>query len=867
MGHYTATVFGAFFLRFNFKNKICKKNGKRAVFRSGTTALFLCAVLSLGTLTSSKTFADDCKDLLEVEDELDQDIAHQVALEEHSLLDLVSKDPAKNLAALHPSLLMNANQVFLSILYHFGTTHVVDPDPLAPAEEVEVYKALSIGIPEVKNRMIVGRLKAIRELLSYVKAAAAGDRTGVSVPLLVGGPGTGKTELLSVIRLLLRYATTHLPEQYMYYVHFENLHEIAAVREVIPSYENGMSQLEYACIYDSPFAVLPEAYRESLVASYGAAASKLAKEQATPESGLSPDCAFIHDEILKHYARTTNSGKPLSSKQKIEVLNKHVKIRRIVLGTDNSAPYISAQGKLDDFRGLFIAPNPYVTNLKDQSHPMAHRYSGKVLRARRNVLFLDELLAQPEKFLRSFLHLFESREAEMDGAPTVPFDAVILAASNSAFLRKAENDPLLEPIVDRLKPIDMNATPYPYEIATLLLLGKQSKLVARQLGIAPEAAKAGEALVAQEPKQVPIRDLFPWPTGKHPHVGPDGRYNLWIGSGPKKVHISPHAILFIARVVAASRMNFDFRQAMEAAPNYSVINTPYFRDLTTRLKVYARELDVTDAQRAELADLKVRLDEGGYGITHRDSGRWLTKAIDRAQEKASRDDHVCVTPEIVLEVLQELLNEVAKDKGDPTLALRIAQIADVVSKDFLVRELEQDVLKAVGRKEGLADTAYDEIIEELVARANGTDVKEYYSRRRGKRVPVNLERLSGVERIYLELHKRNLHAGTLAVMLLGAQTVNADAASRANIQRDPALYAAVVEFYARHARQLVPLEAIMQHAHDGSGSRETQATFVVMREVMVGELGYCPHCLHSALDVTGSAQRAKKTGEPRTAQQ
>lgn len=309
-----------------------------------------------------------------------------------------------------------------------------------------------------------------------------------------------------------------------------------------------------------------------------------------------PQDRYIADTLASYYAQ--EKGKEhLSAEEYVElVLGNHLRIKRFIVGRHGSDGRIDVQGKDVDYGGLFFKSNPLRVTL-GQTHPMAYKINGKVATSK-PAMTLDEFFRNPHELRDMFLGVQESRRIVRGGAPVVPVDAFILAVSNTESVEKAMKNDASKAQRNRMRQVPMRLITHPLEIAKLNLLMHNPKNL-RQIPLSrlQELAEQDESLVGFEGSNVkaePIEldDIFRYATLPNEKMkGPDGRYViLATGShGEEPVYFSPHALMFMSYVAAATRLNTDLTAAAKLGP-YSVLGELVFHDPVQRLKAMMGEV-------------------------------------------------------------------------------------------------------------------------------------------------------------------------------------------------------------------------------------------------------------------------------------
>ncbi len=607
---------------------------------------------------------------------------------------------------------------------------------------------------------------------------------------------------------------------------------------------------------DSPFVLLPAELQTQVKGMAAERVRKLVKNDPDPWTPLCPHCHYLRQQVLSYYAKKAGKTK-LTNSEIVEMLNRHITIRRRIVGRGGQVPKIDAQGRDVDYHGLFVAPNSFILNIFGPAHPMSYFINGKVTSAHGGILYLDEFFRNDEALRDAFLEVQENKVVSRGGSPAVKLDVVIVGGSNTESIKKVKAAGGRAG-VDRVREVDMMGSVNPHFIgATMLLMKGEDRLLTQSLEgsfaslTSQQEAEGEEAKPWQAPAILPgnLDALFPLPLSDQPYTGPDHRYKVWIRSEDKKVHISPHALSYIAMVVSASRFNTDPAAASELG-EYKVIGSAVFRDVVTRLKVLTRELTITPAESTELEALSKLLKEGDSGISTRDAANiWLTEAIAEAQKEGNGD---CVTPLLAKRVLKRLLHTGAVQFTDNQTRLKWERLADIVAHHFTVPALQDDVNAAFGHDSGSAEGIYDEIYKELDVLQHDPTAKEYKSPQDDTARPIDLPRLAEIEQIYLTTQRRPLARGEII------QYHSRPAGTRVEIHRHEGLMNAIRRYLAHAAEKLIPFDAMLRFANTGEGSVEERSRFSHAQQILIHGLGYCPRCIKDAMHLKHESQVSGK---------
>jgi predicted Ser/Thr protein kinase len=298
-------------------------------------------------------------------------------------------------------------------------------------------------------------------------------------------------------------------------------------------------------MHDSPFVLLPEVFQKALTKFVSPRVAELIEGiLPAPKKAMCPKCAYYHGEILKYYSKKL--GHVLEPKEVVDVLSKHISIKRIILGDPGTAPLLPAQAKDVDYAGLFVAKNPIEWAQSGPGHPLSYNYSGAVLGGNGSVVFWDEAGKNTKELRAKQLNTIQSKKVQEGGAPLIELDTLHLMATNTKDIKDIKEMDPQDPFLDRLVPTTMYWSVRPETIVKTLAY-ELSGLRMTKLGTTEAPRVVREELDEFVPTAVP----------NQPVVTPDRRFNLGIEDGNNRIHVSPHALMYIAQIVALSRMNFD----------------------------------------------------------------------------------------------------------------------------------------------------------------------------------------------------------------------------------------------------------------------------------------------------------------------
>lgn len=780
--------------------------------RSGSLVIPATAKANLAdpTMTVRADKPEQIKEVLKLFSSLDTlstkpDTVSRILGERKSLLHFLAEDNAENIAVRSPLTVMNAAQRMLALIYSQGKKQV---RLQLTGEEMTDYPFFSGGSDITNGFRVVDAERPISEFVNNLKAQARGDRSGSSIILLTGSHGTGKSETLKLLGIAAEKLTAQEDPKFASYTYaWTDLGNIPELRKFLVPEEVGGKKIYpniEAPLGDSPLTLFPSDVQKLIVDRARASAETLIDGMPpAPFLSADPISHFIRNEIIQHYAK--EYGHQLNAREIVDVLVKHTVVKRQILGQKyGRMPLIDASGNDIDVAGLFVAPNPVNRFVMGStSHPMTWYLSGKLLSGHGNAVLFDEFFRNPQELRDMLLGAFESRQLAVNGAPVVPFDAVMIAATNTANLNEVRSKPAGAASADRFKLTPMRWSLAPNRIAELLLAQKSADLYQQNLQV--EDAPIVRAN---------IDELLPRVEGLARVRTSDYRYRLFFGSGSKKVEASPHTIMLMAEIIAATRFETDPSKA-EREFKGKIIDSNLLKNPIDRLRLYeGLKPDVTADEIRELSEVSVLLNEGEAGISARDAGRWLTEALEKAAtEKAG----YTLTPGIVLRTFRSMLNMKSITAPSTKERLRWLDLSREIVKDMLVPRLDGDISRALAKGDRVVEDAYLDILDEMFALYRNNDATTYTSSRNGQEQGIQRDRLVEIEEIYLKKNGRPLNISQISIFHSRQRS-----AGEVGPVPDEALLEAIVAYYAKLNTQVAGFSALVEFERTGTGGEEVR---------------------------------------------
>lgn len=773
---------------------------------------------------------------------------YHINTEENRLLELIEED--LNFVNDHPTCIMSAAQIIYAMILDQGHSY----RDLPGYGNVPVYSIFSEENEVNGRRRIVGQYEGIKAVVEGIEAQARGLKTGVRVPLLVGIHGTGKTEFRTVVANVLRNLTRNDSK---FYVH-EISWLVPALKDIpeIANYIKVIQGTEFRSpLHSSPVSILPKAYQDVLKKRGKQIIQDMLGSYPVFDMEADPLSKYIRNAIMKYFLTSSddyvestltelgierNEGGSFSALDEVKILDKYMRIRRVVLGEPGTVPLIDAQGDEIDYQGLIMSENPIFRMLTGASDVWSWSYNGAVLSGSRNFIFLDEFFRNDPALRDMFLGIMESRVVTRGGSPAVPVDSVIIAATNSANLDKALVDSKSHAQVNRMRQIPFEWSTNPGEIAMILLYmnGKGIQMKKLDVGTMQDDMDQDFDLEFQP---MLIDELFPKIVSGKPMLTPDARYKLVFGNDEEDgVFIAPHTLMFMADFIATTRINTSVKDAQELKGGEQIIGDPIFRDPLTRLKVLKNEAPILGSQQQELYKLSKKLREGSFGMSSRVAGTWLSESINEARQ-AGNDQ--TLTPIILRRVYERLLNEGTLEILDIPTEIKWKSLMDTVAEGVLIPKLHNDIYSSF-HSDGKASEIYDEIILEIVTLFQDVEAKEYETPN-GQQMNIDRDRLEKVSKIFQQKTGRPLAVQQMATFYLQQIARSNGAKAR----RNKNLLDSISEYLATSLDAYISVKDLLNYAEKKEGNKSISEKFRSVESVLIHKLGYNKRSIIDALRI------------------
>ncbi|MDD9951052.1 MAG: hypothetical protein OXT67_05750 [Zetaproteobacteria bacterium] len=768
----------------------------------------------------------------------------------------------------HPTNMLSAAQNIYAMIMKGGVDQV---RTFRTTEPVTAYKSLSTPQAENKGRMIVGQYEPIASLVAAIKSQATGNRSGSKVPLLVGTHGTGKSEFAQVMANIMEHYSKNDPE---YYYH-EIVWRMDQLKE-IPLFEKyyshrGESRMP-SPLHASPVSLLPEEYQNEIIQVANDYLSEKGWDFSASMMLLDPLSARIREEILLHYASAQEDPqvsqflqsigyqahpgetvRQFTPQEELTILSKFAYARRIVMDSQETMPIIDAQGDEPRYSELFMSTDPLINFLSgNPSNPLSKVYNGQILKGSRNLVFFDELFRNSEQFRNILLGVLESRRIAYGSGAAVPFDAVILAASNTSSINKVSKDADSHAQLDRMISIPFEWPTEPNDIARIMIyLSKAKNFKAQVLGNESETPKDFKG---------DLNDLFP-PVNVYnmdPHsVFPSGKYRLYFGKSiddPNAVVVMPHTLEFMAQFIAATRMKTDPQEALKLGGAEQIINRDIFCNPIDRIKYFThKKTGIPDSAQIDLCRITKRLKEGSTGLGARASGDWLTASIQEAQKPENKNT---LTPIIARKVLIGFADDhrVGQNIGE---FQEWGLLMDQVLRSILIPTLQEDFYLALNGG-ARTEEIYDEIMAEMLEINRNPDASMFVTRNNVE-TRIDRARLAEIAKKFEEQkgmklnfqHLSDFHIRQIRNMSRGASP----------IIKNQDLLGAISAYLAEAAGKQVSLNEILQDVQREGSYHSNSPSGLPGIGARLFKLGYNEHSTTVLIEILKMEQdrlRAKK---------
>lgn len=663
----------------------------------------------------------------------------EVLLEEVSFDELLTGDPAKNLAVKHPTIVMNAAQRNYQAIRKYGSHNILSPT--YPVPLYEFFPIFSSGVPEAEGQHIIGQYRAIQAVAHYIRNRAIGLGKGDGLQL-AGPAGTGKTAFLNILDRVLRNLSMNDPDFYQYTFRFKDLDKIPRLRSIVA---DDKASLFVQHLSRSPLTLLPLETLKRVVALATPRVRDLLGTDPIPWTVADPITKSIIAEIVRHYGIKDEASY-------IDALKKHVTIVRRVRDLDEPPHLMRYSGKFPDTGSLFMTTNISLREDFGSDHPFAYRFNGLVPRSDGGLLLVDEYFRNVADFRNTMLEVGENGVLQANGSPGLLLDIVPIYTSNDESIDAAREEGQARAQLDRLSTATMRQPIHP-------ILAQQTALYM----VAEDNFGARiEMRDLQTDKEVPgdFKTLYPDPTPQGELRQPEGRFAVWVKTiENRRVLIAPHTLEMLGLVVAGTRLVTDPQAIAPFSSELNLISpkNQYFTDVAMRLQILTREhLPQNNSVYVDLDKLLNLLREGMSGISARDAKRWLKLAIDRA---ANNDN--TLTPTVLDQALEEMLESDGFADNAHDTRSRWIVINNTIKAKFILPSLTKDIRAIVTGDTGVTERIYDTIKREVSELNNNDKATEWVDPASRVKKPIDLKRLEALKVIFRELYHEDFTYGKM----------------------------------------------------------------------------------------------------------
>lgn len=258
---------------------------------------------------------------------------------------------------------------------------------------------------------IFGAEDSIEQIMSYLRAAAAGSEVSRRILLLYGPTSSGKSQLAIMLK--------------------------RGMEEFSKTPEGAIYALSESPMYEDPLWAIPNDLRKTLLENYG----------IKIEGQLSP--------LMELVLREKYSGNFLDLPVKRIILSEQ---SRVGIGT-----FVPSDKKSQDISELVGSMDlSKIGQYGSESDPRAFRFDGELNIANRGMMEFVEMLKVDQKFLYVLLTLAQEKNIKTGRFPLIYADEFLLAHTNETeykrFLAKEEMEALHDRIIVVKVPYNLNVT-------------------------------------------------------------------------------------------------------------------------------------------------------------------------------------------------------------------------------------------------------------------------------------------------------------------------------------------------------------------------------------------------------------------------
>lgn len=773
----------------------------------------------------------------------------KATLAQYKLEDFFQDDPEKNLAYIHPSTVMKAEQKFYRLLNLVPPREILDPE--YRVKKMKMYPVLYGEHPATSDIMMASKYSEVATIVNSIAANAMGARDGKSV-LLLGPAGTGKTEIFKILNRILDYQLKKDPEFYEYSFEWIGLDQIPGTKPLLPKMAGEyIDDIYKDQLSDSPFVLLREDMQEEVLRKMENAISQKIRFPLIAWKKPSYQAAAIMDAVFKFYFPEIKNREieisDLTKEEYLSTLAKHIRIyRRNTSGGLESPPpdVLPALPNNPNYSKLFVSEDIRKQMVYQANNPLAYNFVGEILLSHGRALIADEVFRNPEDFLNLLLELIQNKIAKTDTGPAVNMNVLLAFAANDESLEHAASLGPTQALLSRMIKIPFRWDLHPYDIAKTAIIGVGTHLFQMR---SLETANDESGHIHESPiVPLKINEVIPLPRGVNNPIqlGPHNRYALYVKHMNDQILISPQALEFIGLVASASRIEIrddKFAKFTGELQDMSA-NRAFYTSIKSRLDVFLGR-NPGDAVRADLSKVKDLLDEGSAGLGSRETIEWLNKAIALAHEKGEST----LTPAIVDEAFMEKMR--VKSFITPGMSrTELLNRYQIVKDAFIMPELYKDIRNIVSGDGERADRLYDTIENEIIARTENEDATVWIADG-GIQHPIQFERWEKIKSKYQELYHREFKDSFLLKHAKNA---------RGGVSRDPQLLEAVRAFLIDTEQDLTDSLSRFRTYYEGRNNDPSLVREVNEAEARLSRYGYNRASFRDAVVFFGRLQMEKK---------
>ncbi|MGE4233170.1 MAG: hypothetical protein AB7F43_07565 [Bacteriovoracia bacterium] len=819
---------------------------------SGLILLVLTTIFSSSIFASNhsdksrdESFKEACAALLEdagSSDAFKKTSLRQQALSERTTLaDFINPEREINIYQ-RPLNVLNAAQ---KVDYIFESDGFIEmPNPDTGIGKVRISRTFYDGGEKTNGLHMIEQYEPIHQLITGVKTASQGTSSGVYLVMFEGPPGTGKSKAFKIIKNRLLFATLNEADKAVNSYYWKNLRGIHSLHEDLPKLTkfgaHDKDTFEFDCPqHHSPFVLLPDPFKEAVLKRATPAVMDMIGVRPSPHRRMCDYCQRIHDKIIKHYSETEFGGRDLTPDEEFMVINRHIDVKRVIMGDPGTVTWLAAQSKQANHKTLFVDLNPVTYfNSQNRHTPFSYLPNGAFVTS--FIVILDEILKNDPDLVKKLLNTVQDRSISEGGA-NIDLDVLFFAATNTQdIIEHNEREPQ-SAFMSRVKKV-----PFLH----LLKPDAMAKALLEDLG-RPEVALTATELGKENPQTLEVRKninkIIPMRLISDEAKFPSKHFDMTIGEGKNHTHISPYSFEFLSLVFTLTRLNFDptVFDKWEKYGSFPLVSNDagsQYKDAIKRLNILTGKTQLNPDDAVQFWEASTLAREGRTGIDFRK----VTQLFDVALMESRKDEHgFCLNPMILQKILkQQIAKEIITDNEKERTDL--LRYAEMVFEHFILPEFRHDIKRAIsGAKNNEANDIHDQVIREIAAQDSKKD--SYLDGKTQKMRKVNEKRLKAIREQYKKITDHELDYREIVKFIYEMSDATGQSLP---ITRDPNLLRAISEylesnFFRAHETDFERILTVL--TDEDSATPEEKELFGRMRERIVHEMGYCPHCFEAAL--------------------